>query len=126
MMGVTPQQAARFIEKSGAHVAALNCGTGMDMAGAAKIAAIYRSNCALPVMVQPNAGLPILEGGRSVYKQQPKDMAAGVPQVLAAGAGIVGSCCGSGPEHTRAISLAVAKCKNELYNYSPIGRNHPA
>jgi 5-methyltetrahydrofolate--homocysteine methyltransferase len=126
MMGVTPQQAARFIEKRGAHVAALNCGAGMDMAGAAKVAAIYGSNCALPVMVQPNAGLPILEGGRTVYKQQPKDMAAGVPQVLAAGANIVGSCCGSGPEHTRAIGLAVAKCKHELYNYSPIGRNHPA
>jgi len=108
MMGVTPQQAARFIEERGAHVAALNCGTGIDMAGAAKVTAIYRNHCALPVMVQPNAGLPIVEGGRTVYKQQPKEMAAGVPKVLAAGANIVGSCCGSGPEHTRAISFAVA------------------
>lgn len=107
MMGVLPEQAARFIEEKGGHVAALNCGTGMDMAGAAKVAAIYRNQCKLPIMVQPNAGLPVLEGGRTVYKQQPEDMAAGVPAVLAAGANVIGSCCGSTPEHTRAISRVV-------------------
>jgi len=103
MMGVKPEQAARFIEERGANVVALNCGTGMDMPGAAKVAAIYREHCQLPVMVQPNAGLPVLEKGKAVYKQSPADMASGVPGVLAAGANIVGSCCGSTPDHTRAI-----------------------
>jgi 5-methyltetrahydrofolate--homocysteine methyltransferase len=107
MMGVTPEKAAKFVEKKGGHVVALNCGTGMDMAGAAKVAAIYRKRCQLPVMVQPNAGLPVLEGGRAVYKQTAADMASGVPAVLAAGANIVGSCCGSTAEHTRAIAQAV-------------------
>jgi 5-methyltetrahydrofolate--homocysteine methyltransferase len=60
-------------------------------------------------MVQPNAGLPVLEGGKAVYKQSPSDMASGVPEVLAAGVKIVGSCCGSTPEHTRAIRQAVEK-----------------
>lgn len=107
MMGVSPEKAAKFLEKKGAHVAALNCGTGMDMAGAAKVAGIYRKRCKLPVMVQPNAGLPVLEKGKAVYKQSPADMAAGVEAVLVAGANIVGSCCGSTPEHTRAIRQAV-------------------
>jgi 5-methyltetrahydrofolate--homocysteine methyltransferase len=109
MMGVFPDKAAEFVEERGANIVALNCGTGMDMPGAAKVAEIYRSACGLPVMVQPNAGLPVLEGGRAVYKQVPADMAAGVPQVLTAGADIIGSCCGSTPEHTHAIHQVVEK-----------------
>ncbi len=58
-------------------------------------------------MVQPNAGLPVLEKGKAVYKQLPEDMASGVPHVLHAGANIVGSCCGSTPEHTQAIRRIV-------------------
>jgi 5-methyltetrahydrofolate--homocysteine methyltransferase len=104
MMGVFPDRAAKFAEDKGAHVVALNCGTGMDMPGAAKVAAIYKKSCGLPVMVQPNAGLPVLEGGKAVYKQSAADMGAGVSEVLAAGADIIGSCCGSTPEHTRAIA----------------------
>jgi 5-methyltetrahydrofolate--homocysteine methyltransferase len=106
-MGVKPEKAAAFLEKSGVHIAALNCGTGMDMAGAARVAEIYRQHCKLPVMVQPNAGRPVLENGRAVYKQSPADMAGGVPAVLAAGVRIIGSCCGSTPEHTLAIRQAI-------------------
>ena len=107
MMGVTPERAAEFIAERGAHIVALNCGTGMDMIGAAKVARIYRATCPLPIMVQPNAGLPVLENLKAVYKQAPDDMARAVPEALAAGAGIVGSCCGSAPEHTRAIRRMV-------------------
>jgi 5-methyltetrahydrofolate--homocysteine methyltransferase len=106
-MGVKPEKAAEFLGQSGAHMAALNCGTGMDMAGAARVAEIYRRHCKLPVMVQPNAGRPVLENGRAIYRQTPADMAGGVPAVLAAGVRIVGSCCGSTPEHTRAIRQTV-------------------
>jgi len=107
MMGVSPEKAAKFAEKKGAHIVALNCGTGMDMAGAATVVKLYRKSCKLPTMVQPNAGLPVLEGGKAVYKQTPAEMGSGVPEVLAAGANIIGSCCGSTPEHTRAIHQAV-------------------
>ena len=107
MMGVSPEQAAEFVQGRGAHVVALNCGTGMDMAGAARVSRLYRENCSLPVMVQPNAGLPVLENLKAVYKQLPADMAKDVPAALAAGAAIVGSCCGSTPDHTRAIRQAV-------------------
>jgi 5-methyltetrahydrofolate--homocysteine methyltransferase len=102
-MGVKPEAAAEFVAERGAHIVALNCGTGMDMLGAAKVARAYREVCSLPIMVQPNAGLPVLENLKAVYKQLPADMAAGVPEALAAGANIVGSCCGSSPDHTRAI-----------------------
>lgn len=107
MMGVSPEEAAEFVEEKGAHIVALNCGTGMDMHGAAIVTRLYREHSSLPVMVQPNAGLPILENLKAVYKQLPEDTARAVPEVLAAGAGIVGSCCGSTPEHTRAIRRQV-------------------
>lgn len=113
MMGVMPDRAAAFIEERGAHIVALNCGTGMDMAGAAQVAAIYRENCNLPTMVQPNAGLPVLENMKAVYKQLPKDMALDVPKALDAGANIIGSCCGSTPDHTKAIREVVEKFNRE-------------
>ncbi|HEY5551564.1 MAG TPA: homocysteine S-methyltransferase family protein [Opitutaceae bacterium] len=107
MMGISPEQAAAFVEERGAHVVALNCGTGMDMVGAAMVGRIYREHCSLPVMVQPNAGLPVLENLKAVYKQLPADMAKSVPEVLDAGIAIIGSCCGSTPDHTRAIRAVV-------------------
>ncbi len=107
MMGIMPDRAAEFVQEKGAHIVALNCGTGMDMAGAAQVSKLYRESADLPVMVQPNAGLPVLENLKAVYKQTAADMALGVPAVLDAGANIIGSCCGSTPEHTKAIRAVV-------------------
>jgi 5-methyltetrahydrofolate--homocysteine methyltransferase len=109
MMGVKPEAAAEFAEERGANIIALNCGTGMDMKGATMVSRIYRESCGLPTMVQPNAGLPVLENMKAVYKQPPEVMAAAVPDALEAGTGIIGSCCGSTPEHTRAIRAVVDK-----------------
>jgi 5-methyltetrahydrofolate--homocysteine methyltransferase len=103
MMGVSPEQAAEFVTDKGAHIVALNCGTGMDMVAAAAIARLYRAHSPLPIMVQPNAGLPVLENMKAVYKQPPEEMAKAVFEALEAGVSIVGSCCGSTPDHTRAI-----------------------
>jgi 5-methyltetrahydrofolate--homocysteine methyltransferase len=107
MMGVLPDAAARFVEEKGAHIVALNCGTGLTMADVGKVVRLYRENCKLPTMGQPNAGLPVLEKGKAVYKQSPEEMALGVPEALAAGTNIIGSCCGSTPDHTRAIHRIV-------------------
>jgi len=111
MMGISPEQAAEFAEEHGAHIIALNCGTGMDMKGAAMVARIYREHCRLPIMVQPNAGLPVLENLKAVYKQLPSDTAREVPAALEAGAAIIGSCCGSTPEHTREIRRMVDQAR---------------
>jgi len=107
MMGVTPEQAAKFAQENGAHVLALNCGKGMDMPGAAEVVRIFREHSSLPLMAQPNAGQPLLENGRLIYKQTPDEMVHALPDVLVAGAAIVGSCCGSTPEHTRAIRAGI-------------------
>jgi 5-methyltetrahydrofolate--homocysteine methyltransferase len=58
MMGIDPERAAEFMEERGAHIVALNCGTGMDMPRATEAIRRYKSTTGLPVMAQPNAGSP--------------------------------------------------------------------
>jgi len=101
MMGVSPEQAAEFMAMRGCDVAGLNCGTGVDVRMAAHITRRYRDACGLPVMAQPNAGVPTLENMKVVYRQSPEEMAAELPALLAAGPRIVGGCCGSTPAHIR-------------------------
>jgi 5-methyltetrahydrofolate--homocysteine methyltransferase len=103
MMGIEPERAAEFMEDNGANVVALNCGTGMDMEHALAAVGRYKSACSLPVMVQPNAGKPKLINMKVIYDETPEQMVKGLLPLLEAGANIVGSCCGSTPEHTRAF-----------------------
>lgn len=99
LMGVTPEKAAKFLKDSGAHVAATNCGKDVDIKWMTTILSRYRTACDLPLMAKPNAGRPVLENGRWVYKQTPEEMAVGLEGLLEAGARIVGTCCGSTPAH---------------------------
>jgi 5-methyltetrahydrofolate--homocysteine methyltransferase len=101
MMGVSPEMAAEFMAARGVDILALNCGTGVDVAMAADVVRRYRSVSGLPVMAQPNAGQPSLEDFKVVYKETPEQMSAALPDLLAAGASIVGGCCGSTPAHIR-------------------------
>jgi 5-methyltetrahydrofolate--homocysteine methyltransferase len=103
MMGIEPERAAEFMEENGANIVALNCGTGMDMEHALAAVGRYKSACSLPVMVQPNAGKPKLINMKVIYDETPEQMVKGLLPLLEAGANIVGSCCGSTPEHTRAF-----------------------
>jgi 5-methyltetrahydrofolate--homocysteine methyltransferase len=107
MMGVSPEQAAALMEEAGCDVVALNCGTGVDMKLAADTTVRYRSVCALPVMAKPNAGLPVVENMKVVYRETAEQMASGVPRLLAVGARVIGGCCGSTPEHIRKIREVV-------------------
>jgi 5-methyltetrahydrofolate--homocysteine methyltransferase len=105
MMGVSPEAAAEFLQEKGAHIVALNCGSGMDMREAAKVISLYRKSCDLPCMAQPNAGKPELVDGAVVYREDAASMASGVIPLLDAGANIVGGCCGSTPEHIAAFRV---------------------
>jgi len=101
MMGVDPERAAAFMQGHGADIVALNCGTGMDMVRAREAVERYRKAVGLPVMVQPNAGQPVLVDMRLVYNETPTHMGLGVVPLVEAGARIIGGCCGSTPEHIR-------------------------
>ena len=77
MMGIDPERAAEFMEEHGAHIVALNCGTGMEMERARMAVGRYKSVTSLPVMVQPNAGKPRLENMKVIYDESPEQMVKG-------------------------------------------------
>jgi 5-methyltetrahydrofolate--homocysteine methyltransferase len=107
MMGVSPEQAAEFVAGLGAQGLGLNCGTGVDMWKAGEIVRAYRASCGLFTVVQPNAGQPVLEDFKAVYKMSPEQLVEGVPALIEAGAAVIGACCGSTPSHIRAIRQSV-------------------
>lgn len=104
MMGVTPEQAARGLEEAGADVVGANCGQGPE--GYIGICRRLRSATSLPVWIKPNAGLPKLAEGKTVYQTTPAEFARHVPAILEAGASFIGGCCGTTPEYIRAVAAA--------------------
>jgi 5-methyltetrahydrofolate--homocysteine methyltransferase len=119
MMGVDPERAAEFLQDNGADVVALNCGTGMDMERARQAVIRYKQVTSLPVMAQPNAGQPKLVDMKVVYDETPEEMVVGVAPLLAAGADIVGACCGSTPAHIRVFRAALDQfLKTPAVNYN--------
>jgi 5-methyltetrahydrofolate--homocysteine methyltransferase len=98
MMGIDPERAAEFMQTRGADIVALNCGTGMDMERARQAVERYKRATGLPIMAQPNAGLPKLINMKVVYDETPEQMVGGVAPLLEAGVSIIGGCCGSTPD----------------------------
>ena len=101
MMGIDPEKGAAFMRDAGVDIMALNCGTGIDVGWAGRAVKRYQGVSDLPTMAQPNAGQPVLEKMKVVYKQTPEEMVAELPDLLDSGVNIVGGCCGSTPEHIR-------------------------
>ncbi len=104
MMGVAPEQAALAAVDAGADVVGANCGTRMTTSDFARVVGAFRGVTGVPVMIQANAGSPELEDGRAVYRLTPDAFAAGMEDVVAAGAAIVGGCCGTTPAHIAALA----------------------
>lgn len=104
VMGVSVEQAARALEEVGAKAIGANCGTGS--APMLLLAAELGKQSKLPLVFQPNAGLPQICGSEVRYPEAPETMASLVAQFAAAGAAIIGGCCGSTPGHIRAIARA--------------------
>ena len=106
MMGVSPEGFAEAMILAGAHIIGANCGTGpADMIEIVKL--LGRVDPDLPIMAMPNAGMPVIEEGRTVFKEDPAQMAELAPRLVEAGASIIGGCCGTGPDHIAAMKKAV-------------------
>ncbi len=107
MMGLSPADAGALARASGATMVGANCGTHLSIGDYAAVAAELAAAAGLAVMVQPNAGQPRLEEGRAVYEMSADAFAEGMQAVVSAGAAVVGGCCGTGPEHIRALRALV-------------------
>jgi 5-methyltetrahydrofolate--homocysteine methyltransferase len=67
---------------------------------------VLRAHTQLPLLAKPNAGLPQVENGKTVYTLSPEALAAHVPALLESGAQFLGGCCGTTPEHIAALRRA--------------------
>lgn len=103
MMGDGAVESARRIREEGADVFGLNCGDLSPMEFAEIVRAVAQASPG-PIAVEPNAGKPRLEGDVTVYDMPPDEFAEGIRACVAAGARVIGGCCGTGPAHISAIS----------------------
>src|ERR1700733_1245126 len=103
--GSSPQQAAALLTEWGAGAIGVNCSTGPSTVLTAIEA--MRSSTTLPLAAMPNAGMPRAIEGRNIYLCSPEYMASFARKAIAAGAQIVGGCCGTTPNHIRAMRSAM-------------------
>lgn len=101
MMGVRPAQMAERIAPLGVVALGVNCGRTLEEAEQA-VRELAEQPAGLPIWAKPNAGLP--EGEPRHYPIGPDAMAAFVPRLVAAGARIIGGCCGTTPAHIAALA----------------------
>ena len=100
MMGTDVAAYLEMAKSAGAVIIGANCGNGT--AGMIEIVREIRSlDPDIPVLVHANAGLPIYEEGKTVFPESAQEMASQIGELVAAGANIVGGCCGTTPEHIR-------------------------
>lgn len=106
MMGVSPEEMVVSMKEAGAHIIGSNCGNGIaDMIHIVK--AIRKADEVIPVMIQANAGKPEYIDGKTTFRETPESMASYIPELIKAGANIIGGCCGTTPEHIRQIGAVV-------------------
>ena len=110
LYGTPPETAVVVLQSLGVDVIGINCSTGpMEMVEPVKKMAQYAT---IPILAKPNAGLPELVDGKTVYRMTPDEFAEAGIALVQAGAAIVGGCCGTEPSHIKALSDAV--CGMEL------------
>lgn len=99
MMGLDPATAAAAATEWGADIVGANCGAGLLIDDYAALTTEMAGVTTRPLMIQPNAGAPERVGDAIVYHESPEKMAHGLDAIVAAGARIIGGCCGTTPEH---------------------------
>ncbi len=105
LSGDSPAEVATELARLGVEVAGANCGVGPQ--GALAVIEAMASVSSVILAAQPNAGLPRMVGGRAHYPAPPQYFAESARRLVAAGARLIGGCCGTTPEHTSAMRAAL-------------------
>ena len=101
LTGGSPASVAAMLEGLGVDVLGMNCGLGPEQMR--EILQELLAVSSIPVMVNPNAGLPRSENGKTVYDIDAEEFAAIMEEIVDMGARIAGGCCGTTPEHIRKV-----------------------
>lgn len=106
LYGTDPATAVVVLQSLGADAVGMNCSTGPEaMMEPVQQMAEYAT---IPIVAKPNAGMPELVDGRTVFNVGPEEFALAGKKLAEEGAGILGGCCGTTPEHIRALKEAVS------------------
>ena len=109
VLGTDPESFAVTAEALGAAAVGINCGLGPDaVVGLVEALAAATDR---PLAAMPNAGMPLLEEGRTIFPGTPEDLARAARDLVALGVRLVGGCCGTTPEHMAALAEAVRGLK---------------
>jgi 5-methyltetrahydrofolate--homocysteine methyltransferase len=103
--GTDPVTAANVLSSMGAFAVGANCSTGPSPM--VEVVGRMAQSCHAPIIAQPNAGMPESRDGRAVYATTAADFAAEASRLVAAGASMLGGCCGTTPAHVEALARAV-------------------
>ena len=107
LFGTNPETAMVVLESMGVDAVGLNCSTGPDKMLDAVLQMRQVAN--VPIVVKPNAGLPVLSEGKTVYDMGPEEFANAMERLIEEGATVVGGCCGTTPEHIKKLKELVSK-----------------
>lgn len=116
LTGASPTVMAAMLEGLGVDCLGINCGLGPD--AICKLCEELAMVVSIPFMAQPNAGLPVIENGKTVFNVTPAQFAEDMQKIARLGASALGGCCGTTPEHIR---LTVEQCRD----YVPIVEDKP-
>ena len=109
MMGITPEKAAQGLSEAGADIVGTNCGNGID--NMLEITQRMRQSTDKPLLVHSNAVIPGMEKGEIIYPESPEFMAERFMKLKDVGANIIGGCCGTSPDHIKALRKALNKMR---------------
>jgi 5-methyltetrahydrofolate--homocysteine methyltransferase len=112
VMGVSIKDAATRLESVGADILGSNCGNGI--VNMIKIAREFKKHTNKPIIIQSNAGIPEIKEGKSVYPESPQFMAEKARELVKIGVSIIGGCCGTTPDHIRAIRNMIDSTNSPL------------
>ena len=117
LTGADIETAVTLIESLGATAVGLNCGFGAQVM-LSKIDELY-ANASIPIIIQPNAGLPKIVNGKTIYDTTEEEFAGIMLEIAQKGARILGGCCGTTPDYikavvnkTKSVTLKEITCKN--------------
>ena len=102
LFGGTVTEAVETLQALGVSAVGLNCSVGPDQLEA--VVASMKAVAEVPVIAKPNAGMPVMDDkGQAHYSMTPDQFAAAMAKLVTAGAGVIGGCCGTGPEYIAAL-----------------------
>ncbi|MCH7594214.1 MAG: homocysteine S-methyltransferase family protein, partial [Chloroflexi bacterium] len=101
MMGITPERGVKELREAGADVVGTNCGNGIERM--IEIARLMRAVDDGFMIIHSNAGIPAIVGLDIVYPETPEFMAERFKTLRDLGINIIGGCCGTGPDHIKAL-----------------------